>query len=224
MNNSVCETKWLGTLDYNTALSFQKSLHKQRTDHKISDQILFLEHPPVFTKGRRSKEEDLLASPALLQNMGADILETDRGGEITFHGPGQLVIYPIISVRRLKGPIQYVRMLEECIIQSLYEFDIYANCVPGLTGVWVGDNKIAAIGVKISNGISLPGCSINISPDLSWYNYIIPCGIKDKGITSIQDLNKKPPTSFEFAQIFIKKFETIFSLSLSNLISKASSI
>tara|TARA_Y100000814_G_scaffold245614_1_gene190792 strand:- start:2064 stop:2738 length:675 start_codon:yes stop_codon:yes gene_type:complete len=216
MNTSVCETKWLGTLDYNTAFSFQKSLHLQRVNNQIVDQLLFLEHHPVFTKGRRSKNEDLLEAPSLIKTMGADILETDRGGEITFHGPGQLIIYPIISVRRLKGPIQYVRMLEQCIIESLYEFDIKSNCIQGLTGVWVGDNKIAAIGVKISNGISLHGCSINISPDLSWYNYIIPCGIKDKGITSIQKLNDKFPTSLEFAEIFIKRFETIFSLSPSN--------
>ena len=157
MNTSVCDTKWLGTLDYNTALSLQKSLHQQRANNQINDQLLFLEHRPVFTKGRRSKEEDFLETPSLLQTMGADIIETDRGGEITFHGPGQLVVYPIISIRRLKGPIQYVRMLEQCIIESLYEFNINSNCIEGLTGVWVGDNKIAAIGVKISNGISLHG-------------------------------------------------------------------
>ena len=98
MNTSVCETKWLGTLDYNTALSLQKSLHQQRTNNLINDQLLFLEHLPVFTKGRRSKEEDLLESPSLLHTMGADIIETDRGGEITFHGPGQLVVYPIICL------------------------------------------------------------------------------------------------------------------------------
>ena len=210
MNTSVCDTKWLGTLDYNTALSLQKSLHQQRANNQINDQLLFLEHHPVFTKGRRSKEEDFLETPSLLQTMGADIIETDRGGEITFHGPGQLVVYPIISIRRLKGPIQYVRMLEQCIIESLYEFNINSNCIEGLTGVWVGDNKIAAIGVKISNGISLHGCSINLSPDLSWYNYIVPCGIKDKGITSIEKLNKKAPTCLEFAEIFMKKFQTIF--------------
>tara|TARA_B100000700_G_scaffold202200_1_gene222347 strand:- start:132 stop:437 length:306 start_codon:yes stop_codon:yes gene_type:complete len=95
---------------------------------------------------------------------------------------------------------------------------VNSNCIPGLTGVWVGDKKIAAIGVKISNGISLHGCSINLSPDLSWYNYIIPCGIRDKGVTSVEELNKTSPTSLEFAEIFMKKFQTIFSFHTSDKI------
>jgi len=216
MDTLSCDIKWYGELNYTSALRIQKDLHTQRSDNQINDQLLFMEHSPVYTKGRLSKEEDFLKKPYFLQQLGADVLETDRGGEITFHGPGQLIVYPILTVKKFNGPFQYVRQLENCIIQSLKGVGVEASCIPGLTGVWVGDDKIAAIGIKISRGVSFHGCSINLSTDLSWYDYIVPCGIRDKGVTSVEKITNNIISTLEFSKIFAKQFEKIFSVTLSN--------
>ena len=217
MDTFSCDIKWYGELNYTSSLQIQKDLHIQRIDNQINDQLLFMEHSPVYTKGRMSKEEDLLQPPEFINKLGAEILETDRGGEITFHGPGQLIIYPILSIKRLKGPLHYVRLLEDCIIQSLKSVGVESSCIPGLTGVWVGDDKVAAIGIKISRGVSFHGCSINLSTDLSWYDYIVPCGIRDKGVTSVEKITNNIISTLDFSKIFAKQFAKIFSVTLSNL-------
>ena len=146
---------------------------------------LLLEHPHVYTRGRLSRGEHLLSSPAELAEPGIPVHETDRGGQITYHGPGQLVGYPIINLRDWGGPLQYVRTLERLIVDTLGDFGIGAHTEEGLTGVWSKGGKIAAIGVKISRGVSFHGFAINVNTDLSYYRHIVPCGITDRPVTSM---------------------------------------
>ena len=145
-----------GTVDYRRAWEWQVELADEVREGRQPSTLLLLEHPPVYTLGRLSKPEHLLASLEELAAAGADVVETDRGGQITFHGPGQLVAYPVVDLRGWGGPLKYVRTLEQVIIKALSDFGISAGLNPGLTGVWVGDAKIAAIGVKISPRCRLP--------------------------------------------------------------------
>ena len=146
----------------------------------------------MYTLGRLSKPEHLLVAPEELAAAGADVVETDRGGQITFHGPGQLVAYPVVDLRGWGGPLKYVRTLEQVIIEALSDFGIPAGLNPGLTGVWVGEAKIAAIGVKISRGVAYHGFSINVNTDLSYYDRIVPCGIEDGQVTSMERILGHP--------------------------------
>jgi len=184
----VCQAAHLGTLEYQQAWDLQLRLAQEIRDGQRPNTLLLLEHPPVFTKGRLSKTEHVLLTPEALQEKGIPIYETDRGGQVTFHGPGQLIAYPVVNLREWGGPLKYVRTLERIIIGTLADFDVAAELVEGLTGVWVGDAKIAAIGVKISRGVAYHGFSINVNTDLSYYDYIIPCGIEDHPVTSMAQL------------------------------------
>ena len=151
--------------------------------------LLLLEHPHVFTCGRLSLDDHLLSSRNELAAAGIPVYDTDRGGQVTYHGPGQLIGYPVINLRQWgNGPLQYVRTIEEIIVATLADFGIAAHTEQGLTGVWTAEGKIAAIGVKISRGIAFHGFSINVSTDLSWYRHIIPCGIADRPVTSMAEL------------------------------------
>jgi lipoyl(octanoyl) transferase len=134
---------------------------------------------------------EINASPEFLLDLGISIYETDRGGQVTYHGPGQLIAYPIIDIRSLGGPLKYVRTLEQIIIKTLSDYNIKALTNAGFTGVWVSDKKIAAIGVKISRGIALHGISLNINPDLSYFEHIIPCGLLEAQITSMENVLDK---------------------------------
>lgn len=148
-----------------------------------------LEHAPVFTFGRRARYDHLLAEPAELRLRGAAIVESDRGGDVTFHGPGQLVAYPILDLRtRRLGPSEYVRRLEEATISTLLGFGVRGERSPGRPGVWVDGAKIAAIGVRVNDGISTHGLALNVETDLSWFGAIIPCGISDATVTSLAHL------------------------------------
>ena len=148
--------------------------------------LLLLEHDHVYTRGRLSRDEHLLASEAELARAGVAVHETDRGGQITYHGPGQLIGYPIANLRGLGwGPVQYVRTLELVIVETLSDLGVQAHTEEGLTGVWTSQGKIAAIGVKISQGIAFHGFAINVNPDLAWYRHIVPCGITDRPVTSL---------------------------------------
>ena len=193
-------TRWLGTVDYGPALDLQRSTLDARKSGDIPDTVLLLEHPHVITLGSRADDTHLVTDRSGLEAAGVEIFETDRGGEATYHGPGQLVGYPIIDVRVAKlGPVTYVRMLEKSIIETLAEFGVDAHLVDGETGVWVdgvpnekrnpGVNpdgrKIAAIGVRISGGVTMHGFALNISTDLAYFEHIIPCGMPDLPFTSI---------------------------------------
>ena len=183
----TCRYCWLGTVEYLHARELQDNLVNRVHDGKSPNTLLLLEHPHVYTRGRLSRDEHLLTPNDELHALGVPIHETDRGGQFTYHGPGQLVGYPIINLRQLGiGPLQYVRALEQIIIDTLSDFDIPAHTEPGLTGVWTAGGKIAAIGVKISRGIAFHGFALNVNTDLSYYRHIIPCGITDRPVTSMR--------------------------------------
>ncbi|MCU1284933.1 MAG: lipoate-protein ligase [Acidobacteriales bacterium] len=183
----------LGTLDYATALKLQEALVDLRKARRIADTLLLLEHPPVITLGRNSDSQNILASREALAAKGVEIFETKRGGDVTFHGPGQLVGYPICDLRGFSpkiGAVEFVRRLEEVLIRACTEFGIDTQRVPGLTGVWTNSadgvrKKIAAIGVHISRGVTSHGFALNVTTDLESFKMIVPCGIADKPVTSM---------------------------------------
>ena len=185
-SNVTCLYCWLGTVEYLRARELQDELVNRIHDGLSPNTLLLLEHPHVYTRGRLSRDEHLLTPDDELSALGVPVHETDRGGQVTYHGPGQLVGYPIINLRQLGiGPLQYVRTLEQVIVDTLAEFNIQAHTEPGLTGVWTSGGKIAAIGVKISRGITFHGFALNVNADLSWYRHIVPCGITDRPVTSM---------------------------------------
>jgi lipoic acid synthetase len=177
--------RWLGTVGYREAYDLQRVLFERRSSGIIDDYVLLLEHPHVFTLGRRSRPEHLLLSPSQYKEIGAEVVETDRGGAITYHGPGQLVAYPIV---RLASPdvVAYVRSLEEAVIRLLAKLGIHAQRNEKNSGVWVGERKICAIGVRIGRQTSMHGLALNVSTDLAFFDKIVPCGLSDAGVTSVE--------------------------------------
>jgi lipoate-protein ligase B len=185
-----CRVAWLGRdVDYNDAWVLQKRLVDKRVDATTPDTLLLLEHSQVYTAGRRSEPEHVLLDEAGLRATGIPVVETDRGGQVTYHGPGQLVGYPIISLtERDMGPKQYVRTLESVLLGALADLDVTAGLISGLTGVWAEGAKVAAIGVKISRGVTMHGFALNVEPDMGAYDHIVACGITDREVTSIVKL------------------------------------
>ncbi|XP_077234502.1 octanoyltransferase LIP2, mitochondrial-like [Tasmannia lanceolata] len=178
----------MGTVNYLDALKLQEKLVSDRKMGKIPNTLLSLQHPPTYTLGKRRTDHNLLVPEADLQTMGAELHHTERGGDITFHGPHQAILYPIISLRDTGlGARKYVENLEKTMIElaSLYGVQAQAGQT-GQTGVWVRDKKIGAIGVRISSGITSHGLAFNIDPDLTYFRHIVPCGIADKGVTSLR--------------------------------------
>ena len=200
----------LGKSHYNDAWELQKRLQSQRISGQIDDQLLLVEHFPVYTLGKNTPKEHLLTK----ESDNISIIQTDRGGDITFHGPGQLVGYPILDLNQYKRSISwYMRELEQLIIDVLKEYDINAGRKKGLTGVWVKGKKIAALGVRISKWVTMHGFSLNIYPDLKYYQGIIPCGITEYGVTSMADLlNDDVPNMSEIKYTLVKHFIAIFSV------------
>jgi lipoyl(octanoyl) transferase len=176
----------LGQIDYLRAWQIQREVAEEVRLGNRHNTVILLEHPHVYTRGRLADPNHILLTQQQLTDLDINLVDTDRGGLITYHGPGQLVAYPIINLRTWGGPLKYVRALEKIIITALSDFNIEANCISGLTGVWVNNSKIAAIGVKISQGITFHGLSINVNTDLSYFKNIVPCGISDKEITSME--------------------------------------
>ena len=214
----------LGTVDYATGLRLQQELVDLRKAEKIGDVLLLLEHSPVITLGRNAKAANVIASTELLAQRGVELFECDRGGDVTFHGPGQIVGYPIFDLRGFATPdgkrntlgaVEFVRRLEEVLIRTCADFAIATNRIASLTGVWTNHEaaqaKIAAIGVHIARFVTSHGFALNVNPDLSFFNLIIPCGITSKPVTSMQhelghslDLNS-------VAESISRNFGTVFS-------------
>ena len=177
----------LGVTDYKKALDFQFNLLEKRINNEINDTLILLEHPPTITVGRSGKKNNLLISDKYLSENGIEYYEITRGGDITFHGPGQVVCYPIIDLKNHTRDIhKYLRDLEEIIINTLGNYGIHGRRLEGLTGVWVKRSKIASIGVGIRRWVTYHGLAININTDLSFYDLIIPCGITDVKMTSVK--------------------------------------
>ena len=215
-DNPIFQVISMGRLDYREAWDIQVSTaHDVRTG-QIPNTLILVEHNHVYTKGRLSKGSDLLLSQQQFDDLHIPVIETDRGGLITYHGPGQLIAYPILNLRAWGGPLKYVRALEEIIISTLSDFRIEANTISGLTGVWVNHAKIAAIGVRISKGVSTHGVSLNVSTDLSYFNHIIPCGIVGKQVTSMDTLLQGHVEKTLVEQSFITNFSRVMGLHLEN--------
>lgn len=238
----------LGLMDYKTAWDYQESLlqenvrrksevrsqtlevgatqsdfRPQTSDLDTRHHLLFVEHPPVYTLGKSGNIENILISEEMRTMKGIEFFRTNRGGDITFHGPQQIVGYPILDLEKFETDIgKYLRNIEEVIIQTLVEYNIQAGRSPGETGVWIDsevkgrERKIAAIGVRTSRWITMHGFAFNINTDLNYFNYIIPCGIENKQVTSLQkELGKK--IDFEEAKEKVKRnFEKVFNVELVN--------
>ena len=218
----------LGRIDYATGLALQKTLVELRHQQRIGNVLLLLEHPPVLTLGRNSDRSNILASDEFLAARRVEVHEVNRGGDVTYHGPGQLVGYPIFDLRgfpsnqagrKTLGAIEYVRKLEEVLIRTCAGFGIPTERVAGLTGVWTNPEhekrreqaKIAAIGVHISRGVTSHGFALNVNTDLDYFNLIIPCGITSKPVTSIaKELGKLLPLQ-EVAHAISRNFGTVFA-------------
>jgi lipoyl(octanoyl) transferase len=176
----------LGTAPYIPTWELQDELAEQRRQRRIRDRLLLVEHFPVYTIGRGGDEANLLASGERLRQIGAEFVRIDRGGDITFHGPGQLVAYPIVELRDPLDLRRYVRTLEEAIIATAARFGVEAGRVDGLTGVWVEERrKLAAIGVRVRRGVTTHGLALNVNTELRWFDEMIPCGIRDREVTSL---------------------------------------
>jgi lipoyl(octanoyl) transferase len=177
-----------GITDYHKAWEFQKKIFNQVVNDRSENYLILTEHNPVITIGKTGSFKNLLTEPAHLKSRGIKIIEIDRGGDITFHGPGQIVGYPILDLFQFKKDIHwYLRNLEEVIIQTLRDFNIEGGRIPDFTGVWVKKKKICAIGVKVTRWVTMHGFALNVSTNLDYFNHIIPCGISDHGVTSIFD-------------------------------------
>ena len=180
----------LGPIEYQRAWDIQRDLVKKRIEGAIGNTLLLLEHPHAYTLGRRGKMDDVLISDDELAKAGIAVHAVDRGGEVTYHGPGQLVGYPILDLRAIGGPVRYVRGLEAALVDALAVFGIAAHAVDGLPGVWLGEGahqrKIAAIGVRVSRGVSSHGFALNVSTDLTYFQHIVACGIPGLAVTSME--------------------------------------
>jgi lipoate-protein ligase B len=202
----------LGLIDYAPALQLQKELAASRAADEIRDTLLLLEHRHVYTLGTKGKREHLLASEEQLREEGIVVLDVDRGGDITYHGPGQLVGYPILRLKDYGiGVVQYIRGLEEVLIRLAASYGLPAGRQPGYTGVWVGDAKLAAIGTKVDrNGVTRHGFAFNVYTDLRYFERIVPCGIRDKGVCSLASLLGRPVALAEVMERTVQEFDRIF--------------
>ena len=209
----VLEVKRFGRVPYAEALALQHELVGRRRTGEIPDQLLLLEHPHVITLGTSADPEHVLLPEAERRLLGIDLFETGRGGDVTYHGPGQLVGYPILDLKPDRQDVhRYVRDLEATLIRALARFDIPASRKRGLTGVWVADAKIAAIGVRVSSGwITSHGFALNVATDLDFFDAIVPCGIRQHGVTSIERVHGRPVGVADVEEAVVAAFMSVFA-------------
>ena len=210
----LLEIRRLGIVSYAEGLDIQKALVEQRKAGEIPDQLLLLEHPPVITLGVKARNDrsHIVASADRLAAEGVEVVETGRGGDVTYHGPGQLVGYPIIDLKPDRCDVhRYVRDLEEVMIRMAASFGVEAGRVPGLTGAWVGNEKLAAIGVRIARWVTSHGFAFNVSTALDHFDFIVPCGITDKGVTSLEKLLGRAVPMAEVEDSAVDAFKQVFS-------------
>jgi lipoyl(octanoyl) transferase len=206
------DARWLGTVAYGDALELQYALVTQRRNGEIGDTLLLLEHPHVITLGTSAHTDHVLVDEQQRQLLGIDLFETGRGGDVTYHGPGQLVGYPIFDLKPARCDLhRYVRDIEEALIRALAAFDVVGTRVPGLTGVWVDDAKIAAIGVRVSSGwITSHGFALNVRTDLAFFDAIVPCGIREHGVTSMQRVLQREIDDDALRAAITRAFQDVF--------------
>lgn len=205
------ETRNLGKVAYGEAHDLQKDLAEQRKEGAIPDTLLIVEHPPTITLGRGAKEKNILFSEEELAELGVEVHETGRGGDVTYHGPGQIVAYPIFDLKPDRQDVRkYVSNLEEVMIGSCASFGLEAKRIPGCNGCWIEDRKIGAVGVRISRWVTMHGIAFNVATDMRHFEYIIPCGITDKGVTSLEaELGRSVPIS-EAQNAIVDAFKQVF--------------
>ncbi len=207
------EVRRLGLVPYADALVLQKHLVEERRHDRIGDVLLLVEHPHVLTLGVRGDggRSHILAAPEVLASRGVDVLETGRGGDITYHGPGQIVGYPIIDLKPDRCDVhRYVRDLEEVLIRVAGDYGLTGERVAGLTGVWIGGEKVAAIGVRIARWITSHGFALNVATELDYFKLIVPCGIADRGVTSLSRLTGRTLDRREVEDRVIQRFSEVF--------------
>ncbi|NOX37533.1 MAG: lipoyl(octanoyl) transferase LipB [Calditrichaeota bacterium] len=202
----------LGRQPYRPVWDFQKQLQQLRMAHRIPDTLVLVEHDPVYTIGKNGTDLHVVASETFLKSRGIEIVHVDRGGDVTYHGPGQLVGYPIFDLHQHRQSVSwYMRQLEEVFIRLLREWGVEADRQQGYTGVWVGEDKIVALGVRISRWVTLHGFAFNVNTDLSFYDGIIPCGLFHRGVTSLTQLLDRPVTLEEVKPQVVEQFRQVFS-------------
>ena len=211
----VCEAHWLGIVQYDVGLRLQQTSVERLRSAQDPEQLFLLEHPHVFTLGRGADSSNILADRQQLESSDVEVHETGRGGDVTYHGPGQLVGYPIVDLKPDRCDVhRYVRDIEEVLIRTIAEFGVAGTRIPGLTGVWVGNEKIGAIGVRIARWITSHGFALNINTDLSFFRMIVPCGITDKGVTSLSKLIGRELELQDVASVCAQKFAEVFDRDL----------
>jgi lipoate-protein ligase B len=209
----VCSAGFLGLTPYAEAHALQLELVERRKRDEIPDQFLLLEHPHVITLGRAANRANVLADDAARAQLGVELFETGRGGDVTYHGPGQLVGYPIIKLPPGHQDIRrYVRNIQEVLIRAARDFGVEAEPRGGdLVGVWVGDEKLAAIGVRVSRWVTMHGFAFNVTTDLNYFQLIVPCGIRGHGVTSLRKLLGRPIEMSVVAQSVTRHFGEVFN-------------
>jgi lipoyl(octanoyl) transferase len=208
------EARRLGIVPYGEALAMQRALVEERRAGRVPDLLLLLQHPPVITLGVKGDggRAHILASPERLADTGIEIHETGRGGDVTYHGPGQIVGYPILDLRPDRCDVhRYVRDIEEVMIRVCAEYGIEAGRIPGLTGTWVGAEKIGAIGIRLSRWITSHGFAFNVTTNLDHFGLIVPCGIADHGVTSLVRATGRGLSVAEVEESFIRHFSAVFA-------------
>ena len=215
MESAPIDVHRAGRVAYRDAWAWQQARAADVRAGKAAEALVVLEHPPVYTCGRRSDPAHLLASPERLAADGIEVVDVDRGGDVTYHGPGQLVAYPILNLRR-RGiyPISFVRGLEQTLVTALAALGVSAEARKSLPGVWVGNDKIAALGVHVRGGVSMHGIALNLAPDLTAFEAIVPCGLHDAGITSVERYCGAAPDQEVAKEAFIKAFAQTFDVVL----------
>jgi lipoate-protein ligase B len=204
----MLRARWLGRVPYGEADRLQRALHERATD----DYLLLLEHPHVYTLGTTADPAHVLVEPA---TVGAELVHVDRGGDVTYHGPGQLVGYPIIDLKPDRQDVhRYVRDLEEVLIRTAADFGLEAGRIKGYSGAWVGDRKLAAIGVRIARWVTSHGFALNVTTDLAGFDLIVPCGITDRGVTSLSALLGRDVTMPEVEAAVVTHFAAVFERDL----------
>jgi lipoyl(octanoyl) transferase len=205
------DVRRLGRVGYAESLALQAQLVEDRKAERIADTLLLLEHDPVFTLGRNARSEHVLVPRDLLQDRGFDVFEVGRGGDVTYHGPGQVVGYPILDLAPDRCDVhRYVRDLEEVMIRTCGDYGVAAGRIPGLTGTWIGDRKVGAIGVRLSRWVTSHGFALNVSTDLAPFGLIVPCGIAGHGVATLEQAAGRPVTLAEVLTRIEEHFASVF--------------
>lgn len=217
----ICEFHDLGHIDYAEAHLLQEALVAQRKADTALDKLLLLEHPPVITLGRAANRAHVLVDKDERARRGIELFETGRGGDVTYHGPGQLIGYPIISLAPDRCDVRrYVRDLEEVLIRATSDIGVIARRIAGLPGIWVGDEKLAAIGVRISRWVTMHGFALNVATDLDGFRLIVPCGITNHGVTSLEKLLGKRIEMHKIMSNIVRHFGEVFNYQMTECTSK----